>query len=715
LVALHNFETYDPYREREVLTMKAVKLFNVVGNQRLAGAAHRALVVLVITLSVLGVVVGEARRSDAATGVEPSPPQSLKVSTYSSTSATVVWTPPSSDGGSAITDYAIEYSPDGVIWTVVNHARSTALRRTISGLTTGTTYRVRVAAVNSIGRSSWAELDPNFVSIRSSGIHTCALVSNGRVRCWGDNTYGQLGTGSTISSSTPVEVTGITDAMQLTVGSSYSCVLLRDRTVRCWGFNWYGQLGTEGSVDRNYFSTVPVAVTGLSEVMQISAGGSHTCALLLDQSIRCWGYNYGGMLGNGSTRDSRVPVPVTGISTALSVSSAGNHTCALLDDSTVKCWGDNQVGQLGHIGLTYWYSPEPVDVSGLSGVLSLSSGGGHSCAILADRSLQCWGSNSAGQLGQGYWGLYSFNPVTVNGLTDVRSVDVGYEQSCVVLGTGAAKCWGINNSGQMGDGTSDRATLPVAVKLPLGVSTISVGYLHTCALSTAAPVKCWGGNEFGQLGNGSMNTSTTPISVQGIGTITAITPPSTPTAPTVVLTRVGDSSATITFTPGGDGGSPIVKYQYKINDGTWTEAARFTSPFTITRLTNFTTYSIRIRAVNAVGNGATSAAVRVRPMLTGPTITSAVALNRTSIHVEFSTLMPAGGTVSGYTVTAYRKNTTTTAAACNTTNQVHACNLTKLTAGTEYDIRVKAFFTLTGDPVTRQSLESGTSTVRTKS
>jgi len=229
--------------------------------------------------------------------------------------------------------------------------------------------------------------------------HACALTAGGAVTCWGSDSHGQLGDGATGNSTTPVGVPSLTsDVAAVSAGSTHTCALTIAGAVKCWGWNIYGQLGDGSTTD----SSTPVDVTGLSSgVVAISAGFGYSCALTVGGGVKCWGFNGQGQLGDGSTADSSSPVEVTGLSSGVAAISANEyHACALTMAGGVKCWGYNNFGMLGDGTTTT--STTPVDVSGLSrGVAAVSAGGEHTCAVTTERVVRCWGHNNYGELGDG--------------------------------------------------------------------------------------------------------------------------------------------------------------------------------------------------------------------------------------------------------------------------------------------------------------------------
>jgi alpha-tubulin suppressor-like RCC1 family protein len=344
--------------------------------------------------------------------------------------------------------------------------------------------------------------------------HSCALTVGGQVQCWGANPYGQLGDGTTNLRLLPVDVSGLPGgARRLVAGGTHSCTLSDQGGVSCWGNNWSGQLGDGTLTDR----LEPVAVTGLaSGVTDLAAGASHTCALTDQGSLLCWGHNWSGQLGDGTDQNRSTPILVNNLASGVyAVATGGYHTCALMDNGGVKCWGGNSAGQLGDG--TETDHPTPQDVIGLSSrVISITAGAFHTCAILDTGELQCWGENTFGQLGDGTR-LNRPTPVSVAGLwARARSVTAGSAHTCALTRPGGVKCWGDNSYGQLGDDSFNSTTLPVnVIGLSSAVLAITTGSAHTCALPGAGGMVCWGHNSHGQLGDGYASLYPFPVGVLG--------------------------------------------------------------------------------------------------------------------------------------------------------------------------------------------------------
>jgi alpha-tubulin suppressor-like RCC1 family protein len=359
------------------------------------------------------------------------------------------------------------------------------------------------------------------VASGAQGGHTCALLSTGAVKCWGNNFYGQLGDGSTTNRDAPANVVGLSSGVAaITAGEGHTCALLSTGAVKCWGYNSSGQLGDSSTINR----ITPVDVTGLaSGVSAIAAGMNHTCAILNTGAVKCWGANVNGQLGDNSTSNRTSPVDTTGlVSGASSITTGMRHTCALLSTGAVKCWGDNAYSQIGDA--TFLQRNTPVDVLNLSsGVSAISAGSNHTCALLSDGTLKCWGSNSLGQLGDGFDNS-RLSAIDVAGLSSGVSMIAaggtnGPSHNCAIMSTGGVSCWGHNSWGQLGDGSSTMRRNPTGVSgLNSGVSAVIVGGAHSCALLSSGAVKCWGNNGAGQLGDNSTTNRNTPVDVSGLST-----------------------------------------------------------------------------------------------------------------------------------------------------------------------------------------------------
>ena len=377
----------------------------------------------------------------------------------------------------------------------------------------------------------------------SAGIyHTCARLTNGQARCWGENTYGELGDGTTTDRNRAVVVSNsegtgpLTDVAEISAGIDHTCARLTNGQARCWGYNGSGEIGDNTGTGRLRPVTV-LNTTGtgpLTDVAEISAGADHTCARLTNGEARCWGYNYYGELGDGTNvtwpRPRIVSNPEgTGPLTDVGgISAGGFHTCARLTSGEARCWGHNRNGGLGD-GTTL-NRTRPVVVTNsagtgpLAGVGEIGAGGDHTCARLT-RQVRCWGENQWGEIGDGTL-VQSTRPVTVVDafgdapLTNVVELTVGYIHGCARLSNGEARCWGYGGDNQLGEGSdSSFNPRPVVVSNPEGtgpltdVAGIDAGYGHTCEITANGQARCWGYNGSGEIGDGTTTERPRPVQV----------------------------------------------------------------------------------------------------------------------------------------------------------------------------------------------------------
>ena len=349
------------------------------------------------------------------------------------------------------------------------------------------------------------------IAVSAGANHTCAVTSAGAVKCWGYNQYGQLGNGLTSNSSAPVQVTGLTSGVvSVEAGGFHSCALLANGTVKCWGLNGAGQLGAGLAATSSY---TPVDVVGVTSGQQISVGNAHACVIEAGNVLKCWGDNGYGRLGNGTNVNARSPLAVTGLpSGALQVSAGHSHTCAISGTQVAYCWGRNDNRQVGDGTSTGRLSPVPV-LNMPSPASRIYASREHSCSISAAGALYCWGYSNYGRVD----GTTAIRPsaVLVHGLTTgVKAAALGYHHTCFVTTQGAVKCYGSGSGGKLGNGSGANQTAPVTVLgLESGVTALTSEDSHTCAIDSNGGLRCWGSNTQGQLGDGSTTEKYSPVAV----------------------------------------------------------------------------------------------------------------------------------------------------------------------------------------------------------
>jgi alpha-tubulin suppressor-like RCC1 family protein len=313
---------------------------------------------------------------------------------------------------------------------------------------------------------------------------SCALLNDDSVRCWGETRKAHLGSAA-LFASTPLIIRGIDSPISMCMGDQHGCARLRNSSVTCWGSNSYGQLGNGSAGSAEDGDLAAIAIPSLRDVVQIACGGNHTCALIKDGTVQCWGENYKAQSGKSPIQSAILtPTPVDGLASVQQISLGGSHSCALLADSSVRCWGDHGFGQLGStIGGPFTERPVAVIADGLGSALiavdHLALGSDHSCAAMRDRSVRCWGRNSYEQLGfSGPTTLLPRDP----GISGVVNVFAGCQDTCVTTAAGGAQCWGQHHN--IPDGES------------AGTLEIAIACNHSCIRSEAGEVHCWGDNVF---------------------------------------------------------------------------------------------------------------------------------------------------------------------------------------------------------------------------
>lgn len=360
--------------------------------------------------------------------------------------------------------------------------------------------------------TDYAKSTPQLVSaitsgsrVHSSNYHSCAIVSGGSIQCWGLGENGKLGNNSSVDQNSPVSVVGLTAApTDIRVGWQHSCALLSNSTVECWGSDDYGQMGNAGLSQMT--AGTPVTLSGTPT--QLESGYNHICALLSNSQIECWGYGGAGRLGDGATSNNMLPNLVTGISNAQRIGLGSYHSCAILSDETVRCWGKNDMGQLGNGTITSGESL-PVTVTGLGDVAQVAGGFDFTCALLNDGTIQCWGNSDNGVFGMAAVSGVVTTPTVVPGISNIVEIAAGRDYLCARRNDDQLKCWGSNYYGQLGiervsgleKDIVNLSSIPNTASVQLG------GGYHSCIAKNDGKIYCFGLNQDGLLGLG-----TTPIS-----------------------------------------------------------------------------------------------------------------------------------------------------------------------------------------------------------
>jgi alpha-tubulin suppressor-like RCC1 family protein len=355
-------------------------------------------------------------------------------------------------------------------------------------------------------------------------------MSDGTVRCWGRNHDGQIGDGMVSDATRPVAVMGLGGVVDIAArsnagdGSARSCAVLNSGAIQCWGDNLTAAFGDGTMMSQNHPATT---TQGLSNASTLGLGGEHSCAIA-ENLVFCWGWDNLGSLGYtasgmcGSVPCSTTAQLATGLSSmglhAQQVVASEIHTCALLTDHTVRCFGNNNAGSLGN-GTTMG-GPTPVAATGLTNATQLATSYVTTCAVTMDGRAYCWGSNARGQLGDGTTMQRAAPvPLMLPPTETVAQLGMGMFHGCAATSSGAVYCWGANDGGQLGsnpggcDASSCDSSVPIRVPGVDNAQQVVGGMAHTCVLRRDHSVVCWGANDHGQLGDGTNTSRTTPAPV----------------------------------------------------------------------------------------------------------------------------------------------------------------------------------------------------------
>lgn len=341
----------------------------------------------------------------------------------------------------------------------------------------------------------------NMAMVSVGAFHTCGVIAGtGTLMCWGTNTNGQVGDGTAIQRNTPTVIDLGTSYSMVTVGSDFGCAIVAaSGALKCWGINVLGQLGDGTTSLRN----TPTLIESGVSYSQVSAGNSHACGIVASTgALKCWGFNASGQLGDGTTTQRNVPTLVDSGTSYSKVAAGGNHTCGVVASTgALKCWGYNYFGQLGDGTTTN--NPVPTGVDLGVAYSQIAAGGHHTCGLVASTgALKCWGNNASGQLGDGT-GVDRLTPVVIDSGVLYSSIVNGSSGTCgIVAIVGTLKCWGDNSYGQLGDGTTTLRMTPTAVDFGVAYLQSSIFTQHACGiLANTYALKCWGTNSYGELGD----------------------------------------------------------------------------------------------------------------------------------------------------------------------------------------------------------------------
>ncbi len=345
------------------------------------------------------------------------------------------------------------------------------------------------------------------LTIATGGTHTCLIEQAGATYCWGANSAGQLGTGATQTSTTPIAVAGTAHFSSIAPGLSHTCALTARGALFCWGNNENGQLGDGTHTAHD----APTRVALAQPLASVVSGAGYSCGLSSDGQAFCWGAGARGQMGDGATSERTTPTSVATKIGFATLAAGWNHACGLTDTGLAYCWGANDDGQLGDGTNTDHSVPTPVRTT--LHFSTLSAGNAHTCGTTASGVIYCWGDNKYGQLGDGTRSSHS-TPVAVDGGEYFVTVSAGSVHTCALTPSHDAWCWGRNTYGQLGDGGAVSRPSPVPVTGGHDFTSLKAFGSHTCGTTISAELFCWGYNLDGELGDGTRDHRLRPTYIE---------------------------------------------------------------------------------------------------------------------------------------------------------------------------------------------------------
>jgi alpha-tubulin suppressor-like RCC1 family protein len=349
-------------------------------------------------------------------------------------------------------------------------------------------------------------------SMSASTSYTLAVRTNGTLWAWGQNFDGQLGDGTTTQRYVPTQIGTASTWKSVAASTQHSVALRTNGTLWAWGSNFNGQLGDGTTTDH----LAPVQIGTATNWQSIAAGPGYTMAIRTDGTLWAWGSNSSGELGDGTTVNRSAPVQIGTATNWVAIATGGKHTVAVRTDGTLWTWGDNRYGQLGNGSYAPSSPSVPVQIGTATNWQSIAAGSDYTVAVRTDGTLWAWGSNSYGQFGEGTTSDYlQGTPMQVGTATNWQSVAAGGQHAVAIRSGGMLWAWGLNSSGQLGDGTTTNHLPPAQIGNAANWQSVAVGAYHSVALRADGTLWTWGDNTFGQLGDGLPMSSSVPLLIFG--------------------------------------------------------------------------------------------------------------------------------------------------------------------------------------------------------